>query len=163
MARMPLREAVYVTLTDTLRQALEGVVVERNLADPPGSGEEVVYPRLNAIDGRHVASDTETAGEVLYSFEWIVEGWVSTRYASERATMGTALNLLQARVSEAVVRDEPLVVEHQDGVLEIWVDEPDLDIAIQGVLLNAVPTASFMQTYTTQVRWPRGRPFIDLP
>jgi hypothetical protein len=163
MTRTPLRETVYVTLTDALRQALTGVVVDRNLADPPGSGDDVVYPRLNSIDGRHVTNDTETAGEVLYSFEWIVEGWVSSQYASDRAMMGTALNLLQARVSEAVVRDEPLLVQHQDGVLEIWVDEPDLDIAIQGVLLNSAPTASFMQTYTTQVRWPRGRPFIDLP
>jgi len=161
MARTPLREAVYAALADTLRLALPDVVVDRNRMNPASEGAP--YPRLNAIDGRHVAGETETAGEVIYGFEWIVEGEVRTQYASDRDTLGTAINLLQARVTEAVVLDDAILVEHQDGVLEVWVNEPDFDIAIQGVLVNATPAASFMQTYILDVRWPRGRPFIDLP
>jgi hypothetical protein len=160
MPRVALREAVFEALKNAVASALPDAEVTRNDPDPASS--EAVFPRINTLDGRHTTSETETAGEVFYSFEWMVEGWVKIQTDDLRLSLASDLNALQAAVIEAMVLEGALELPFQEGTLEIWVEEPDFDLAIQGVTTNQTPTASFLQSYEVTLRWPRGRPFIDL-
>lgn len=167
MPRVALREAVYATLASVVEAALTDATVRRNDPDPASS--DAPLPSLNLMDGRHSVGETETAGEVLYTFEWLVEGWVRMDVEEDKPGLGARLNDLAARVSDAAVPLSPwgdplpLIIDYEGGTLELWVEEPDFDLALFGVSSSSIPTCSFLQTYAVAVRWPRGRHFIYLP
>jgi hypothetical protein len=165
MALVPLREAVYAALAQALKDAFPRVRVERNHPDPASSEEPVL---LNALDGRHTGVETEVSGEVNYTFEWLVEGMVRMPADEGDRNPGAAINKLAADSSAAIVRaDEnndvlPLLIAHAEGTLELYPEEPDMDLSLFGVDESERRIASFLHSYAVVVRWPRGKHFIDL-
>lgn len=160
--RVPIREAAFVGLLQAVRAGFPDLAAEqiqRNAASDIDASEAL--PLLRLFDGDQRPGDTSSAPEQAYRVDWSVQGWVE---ADDDAGLGVALNLLHARLIEAVVPWDGLKVPLAGGqVLELWLDEGAMTVDLLGVEVSERPAASFLQEFTFELRANRGSPFVELP
>lgn len=160
MARLPLREAIFNALHQHLIAAFPDLTedrVERNRTSEIGDKE--LLPRLIITDGGQAPTDVETPGEQEFLFEVEVQGHVS---APTDAEIGPAMNDLHARILEAMLPGEPILVLEVPFTRELWLEAADLTLDWIGVLESEVPGVSFTQGFTFRSQLPRGQAFVDL-
>lgn len=162
MPLVPIREAAFAGLHSHLCASfpeMDPRDIARN--NPDDLTRSTPMPCVRCYDGDHGPSDLATSSENAIRLQWMVQGWVEVAGPEE---LGPALNLLWARVIEAVVKPEAaILVELVDGHLELFLEAGQFTSTWLKTEEDERDSAFFMQEFTFELTFPRGLPFVELP